>query len=157
MRRTWGMTVVSTIVVGLQVTGCCTVQSSLPGTLRADVPSEAMTPVGKFEHEVTHSFVPCGLGASPETELRQALLSEARRQDADGVTELSFTVETSPVSCLMGRICPVFQSRTYRLQGQLVRLHVPALPGAPPQAAPPAGAIMVDGWQGPSSTTEVAY
>lgn len=151
------MSLVTLIITGLQAAGCCTVQSSLPGTLRADVPPEAMTPVGDFEYELTHAFVPCGLGSSPESELRKALLTEARQQEADGVTDLSFTVETSPVSCLIGRLCPVFQSRTYRLRGQLVRLRVPALPGAPPQAAPPAGAIMVDGWQGPSSTTEVAY
>ncbi|MFZ9889622.1 MAG: hypothetical protein ACO3JL_19175, partial [Myxococcota bacterium] len=145
------------IVLGLQLAGCCTVQSSLPGTLRTDVSSEDMTPVGSFDHEETHAFVPCGLGTSPETEMRKALLAEAHRQQADGVAELSFTVETSPLSCLVGRICPVFQTRTYRLRGKLVRLQVPALPGTVPQEAPPAGAITVERAERGSTTTAVAY
>ncbi len=125
--------------------GCFTMNASLPGTLRGDVEPERLETVGKFEHEVTHWFIPCGLGEAPETALRKEILRQVKEQGADGVANLKYEAYTGPVDCLIGRVCPIVQPRTFRLSGDLVRIKAPPLPGQRPSEAPPGGPITVHG------------
>lgn len=128
-------------------TGCFTLNASLPGTLRGDLSEERLEPVGTFEHEVSYWFVPCGFGEAPEAELRKELLRAARESGADGVTNLRFEAYLTPMDCLVGRVCPVIQPRTFRLSGHLVRIKDPPPPGSGPQEAPPSsGPITVQAY-----------
>lgn len=124
--------------------GCYTMNASLPGTLRGDVEPERLETVGQFEYEVNHWFIPCGLGAAPETEIRKEILRQTKEKGADGVANLKFEAYTGPVDCLIGRVCPIIQPRTFRVSGDLVRIKKPPLPGQRPTEAPPGGPITVD-------------
>lgn len=129
---------------GFLASGCYTMNASLPGTLRGDVEPERLETVGRFEHEVNHWFIPCGLGAAPETELRKEILRQVKEKGADGVANLTFEAYTGPVDCVIGRVCPVVQPRTFRVSGDLVRIRKPPLPGERPSEAPRKGPITVD-------------
>jgi hypothetical protein len=131
--------------------------ASLPGTLRGDLDEERVEPVGPFEHQLTHWFIPCGLGEAPETAMRKALLRAAREADADGVANLRFEATASPKDCLVAGLCPVLQPRTFRLSGDLVRIKEPPPAGHRPQEAPPGGPITVERSPRPEGGRPQAY
>jgi hypothetical protein len=135
---------VAALSASLSVSACFTMNASLPGTLRGDVEPERLETVGRFEHEVNHWFIPCGLGTAPETELRKEVLRQVKEQGADGIANMKLEAYNGAFDCLVGRVCPVIQPRTYRLSGDLVRIRKPPLPGQRPSEAPPGGPITVD-------------
>lgn len=128
----------------LFASGCYTMNASLPGTLRGDVEPERLETVGRFEHEVNHWFIPCGLGTAPETEFRKEILRQVKERGADGVANLKFEAYTGPVDCVIGTVCPFVQPRTFRVSGDLVRIKKPPLPGERPSEAPPGGPVTVE-------------
>lgn len=132
--------------------GCYTLNASLPGTLRGDVEPERLETVGRFEHEVNHWFIPCGLGEAPEAQFRKEILRQVKEQGADGVANLKVEAYNGPVDCVVGRVCPFIQPRTFRMSGDLVRIRKPPLPGQRPSEAPPGGPITVEA--DPATTPE---
>lgn len=136
--------------------GCYTINASLPGTLRGDVEPERVEKVGTFAYEVNHWFIPCGLGAAPEAEIRKEILRQTKEKGADGVANLKFEAYTGPVDCVLGRVCPIIQPRTFRVSGDLVRIKKPPLPGQRPSEAPPGGPITVEAAPAPPGLA-IAY
>lgn len=135
----------SLVVTLAFASGCYTMNASLPGTLRGDLdPERDVEKVGEVSAEVNHWFIPCGLGAAPETTFRKELLEQARAQGADGVANMKFEAQGTFFDVVVGTVCPVLGPRTYRLSGDLVRIKKPPLGGLPPGDAPPGGQVTVD-------------
>jgi hypothetical protein len=142
----------------LTASGCLTMNASLPGTLRNDVQPEQTETVGKFETNVNHWFIPCGLGEAPEAEFRKALLQEAKAKGADGVANVKFEAYNGLMDWVIGCLsCNIIASRNFKLSGDLVRIKKPALPGSKPTEAPPAGVQTVDKGEAESDVVTVNY
>ena len=112
--------------------GCFHMRAPLPGALRQDV-GERLEVVGHFETQFTHYYVLHGAFGAPEEDLLyNALLSQARAHGADGVANV--TVETSfRITGVAVAICTfsLLHPRTYKLTGDLVKIHAPPLRGRP--------------------------
>ena len=81
----------TSVLALLVMSGCYTMNASMPGTLRGDVDAEQdVEKVGDFEASVEHWFIPFGLGDAPENDFRKALLQQAKAQGADGVANMKF-------------------------------------------------------------------
>jgi hypothetical protein len=113
--------------------GCFTMRSDLPGTLRADLDARDVEVLGDLDFEVTQPFFAFGLvsAATPNLFARE-IEREARAKGADGVRalriEATFTVTDLFVACA-GCGGALVATRTYRIRGELVRIKKPPLPG----------------------------
>jgi hypothetical protein len=114
-------------------TGCFTLRSDLPGTLRADLDDGDVEVLGDLDFEVTQPYFAFGLiGTAQPNMFAREIEREARAKGADGVRalriEATFTVSDLLVGCA-GCGGALVATRTYRIRGELVRIKKPPLPG----------------------------
>jgi hypothetical protein len=119
------------VVALLGIPGCYALRADVPGVLRADVDDAVI--VGTFDASVTRTYFLGGLvGPSDDEVFAELMLAAAREQRADGVANLVFESRFSPVDYVFNvATCSIVSPRTYRLQGDLVRIAGPVVPGAP--------------------------
>lgn len=127
-----------TALAALALSGCFTLNASLPGTLRSDVEEDKVEKVGSFEKEVNHWFIPFGIGEAPSSAFRAALLEQAKEKGADGVANLRFEAYNGCFDLLIsGVTCAIVRPRTFKLSGDLVRIKKAPLAGKRPKAVEP--------------------
>lgn len=129
--RRWLPSAAAVVVVALLATGCLTSRSALPGVLRSDLNSNAVTVVETMDVSHTHFFLFWGLAPdAPEDLFRHDIQAAVANAGADGVAnvrlEAHYTVVDGIVNMLtMGLLAP----RTYRLRGDVVRIAAPPMKG----------------------------
>lgn len=117
--------------------GCFTVNSELPGTLRGDVGSDDTERVGTMSIEKNHWFYIYGLvGETPKDFFSTEIKKAVQAKGADGVANLSYQSELGCMDlvisgCTIGCVAP----RSYTITGDLVRIKKAPVAGKPAKVA----------------------
>lgn len=141
------MTRILTLVALLaMITGCYTVNASLPGTLRNDVKSDQTEKVGSLNIEKTNWFFLFGLiGSPPEDVFATEIKSQVQARGADGVANLTYEAKSGCVDLLISYVtCQLVAPRSYQVSGDIVRIKAAPLPGKPAKAADASDATKPD-------------
>ncbi len=120
------------------VSGCYTLNASLPGTLRGDIePGPEAQTLDSFEVEVGNTYYFWGLAGSPPLDiLEQEIVQEVESRGGNGAANLEFeSVREFPDLAINCVTCGIVGPWTYRIKGDAVRINVPPLPGQPPASA----------------------
>jgi hypothetical protein len=123
-------------LVVVAVSGCYSVNASLPGTLRADVKTDQTEKVGSLDVQKTNWFFVAGLfGAAEPDFFAREIKEQVQKKGADGVANL---VYESEFSCgdifITGITAGCVAPRTFHLTGDVVRIRAARLPGKPAKA-----------------------
>jgi hypothetical protein len=123
------------------LSGCSTMNASMPGTLRSDVSEKETESTGSVKIERTHFFFLWGLlGAPDKSFFVDELTKQVSSAGGDGVANLRYESQAGCVSLLItGFTCGIVSPRDYKVTGDVVRIKVPALAGGvnPALEAPP--------------------
>ncbi len=121
------------MALAIVMSACFTMNAELPGVLRNDVAPAEHERLGSFSVEKKHWFLIDGLfGAPPRDLLSAEIRAAVQKRGGDGAIGLHYESEhtcgdVATGVCTLGCLVP----RTYRVQGTVVRINAPRLPGRP--------------------------
>ena len=137
LRTIAGLAQVTLLATAALVSGCFTVNSELPGTLRGDVGSADTERVGTMSIEKNHWFYVYGLvGETPKDFFSTEIKKAVQQKGADGVANLNYQSELGCMDlvisgCTIGCVTP----RTYKITGDIVRIKKSPVAGKPAKVA----------------------
>ncbi len=119
------------VIMSAALSGCFTMNASMPGTLRSDVSEKEIESTGSVKIEKTHFFFLWGLLGAPEKSyFVDELTKQVSSAGGDGVANLRYESQTGCLSLVINSVtCGIVSPRDYKITGDVVRIKVPALAG----------------------------
>lgn len=112
--------------------GCYTMRAPLPGVTRSDV-DDRVEVIGSFDFTFSRGYTVWGyVGPDDDDQLAARLEREVAAAGGDGVANLIIETWTDGWDAI-SRVLTLgyYTPRTYRVHGDIVRIHAPAVPGQP--------------------------